>query len=127
MRLATRRLLKTVHGVIPALRLRLPSSDTSVPSKPKRQGSWKIPVGENLDWTTAFPKAVHAGFSKVLGRPVSEDNCRLSPLPVMMLKGRPEPNSIRGANVQLLKNLLAKPSPESLPVWYTPLKTKRWR
>src|SRR6266446_5732353 len=117
MRFATRRSLNTVQGLIPALRLRLPSSDTSVPSKPKIQGSWKIPVGENLDWTTGLCTiSVHAGVSKVLGRPVSEDNCRLSPLPVMILKGRPELNSMRGAKVQLLKSLLAKPSPESLPV-----------
>src|SRR5882672_4870893 len=126
MRLATRRSLNTVQGVIPALRRRLPSSEISVPSKPKMQGSWKIPVGENFDWTTAFPnRAVHAGVSNVFGLPVSEDNCRLSPLPVMILNGRPELNSTRGANVQSLKTLLTKPLPESLPVWYTPLNTKR--
>src|SRR6266404_6508232 len=117
MRLATRRSLKTVHGVTPALRPRLPSRDASVPLKSRMQGSWKIPVGEYFDLTGWFPIEVQAAFSKVLGRPVSEDNWRLSPLPVRMLNGRPEPNSIRGANVQLLKTLLAKPSPPSLPVW----------
>src|SRR5450759_3443692 len=117
MRLATRRSLKTVHGVMPALRPRLPSREASVPLKLRMQGSWKTPGGENFELTGLFPIAVHAGFSKVLGRPVSDDNCRLSPLLVMMLKGRPEPNSIRGANVQLLKSLLAKPLPLSLPVW----------
>src|SRR5713101_2798344 len=127
MRLATRRSLKTVHGVTPALRPRLPSREASVPLKLRMQGSWKIPVGENFEVVGLFPIAVHAGFSKVLGRPVSEDNWRLSPLPARMLNGRPELNSIRGATVQLLKSWLAKPSPPSLPVWETPLKTKRWR
>src|SRR5229473_2466176 len=114
MRLATRRSLKTVHGVTPALRPRLPSREASVPLKSRMQGSWKTPVGENFDWTGLFPIDVHAGFSKVLGRPVRDDNWRLSPLPVRMLNGRPEPNSIRGATVQLLKSLLARPSPPSL-------------
>src|SRR4029077_11747250 len=114
MRLATRRSLKTVHGVTPALRPKLPSRERSVPLKLRMQGAWKVPVGENFDWTGLFPIAVHAGFSKVLGRPVSEDNWRLSPLPVMMLNGRPEPNSIKGATVQLLKNFPAKLSPPSL-------------
>src|SRR5271163_1797602 len=109
--------LKTVHGETAALRPRLPSSEARVPLKLRMQGSWKTPVGEYFELTGLFPRAVHAGFTKVLGRPVSEDNCRLSPLPVMMLKGRPELSSIRGARVQLLKNLLAKPLPPSLPVW----------
>ena len=52
----------------------------------------------------------------MFGRAVKDDNCRLSWLPVMMLNGRPEANSIRGANVQLLKNLLPNPSPLNLPV-----------
>src|SRR5712692_7794341 len=123
MRLATRRSLNTVQGVIPALRLRLPSSEISVPSKLAPQGSCKVPVGEYLEGMGG----PQAGLTVVLGRPVSDDNCKLSPLPVMMLNGRPELNSTKGAKVQLLKSLLAKPSPESLPVWYTPLKTKRWR
>src|SRR6266704_1904856 len=70
MRLATRRSLKTVHGVTPALRPRLPSRDASVPLKSRMQGSWKIPVGEYFDLTGWFPIEVHAGFSKVFGRPV---------------------------------------------------------
>src|SRR5438270_2531942 len=113
MRLATRRSLKTVQGDMPALRRRLPSSEIRVPSKPATQGACKAPVGENLDFTTS----PHAGFRVVLGRPVSDDNCRLSPFPVMMLKGRPELNSTNGAKVQSLKNLLANPSPEILPLW----------
>jgi len=50
-----------------------------------------------------------AGFVVVFGRPVSDESCRLSPLPVMILKGRPEPNSINGANVQSLKNARVNP------------------
>src|SRR5882757_8418245 len=123
MRLATRRSLNTVQGVMPALRRRLPSSEIRVPSKLARHGSCKVPVGEYLEFTGS----AQPGLTVVLGRPVSEDNCRLSPLPVMTLNGLPELNSTSGANVQSLKNLLAKPAPESLPVWYTPLKTKRWR
>ena len=34
----------------------------------------------------------------------------------MMLKGRPEPNSISGAIVQLLKNFFAKLVPLSFPL-----------
>src|SRR5580692_2019558 len=123
MRLATRMSLKATHGESPALRPRLPSRESKVPSKAARQGSWKIPVGENLE-ATVGPQL---GLAMVLGRPVNADNCRLSSTPVTMLKGLPEANSIRGASVQLLKNLLVKPSPASLPLWYTPLKTKRCR
>src|ERR1700730_11747865 len=118
MRLATRRSLKTVHGVIPALRPRLPSRETSVPLKFRMQGSWKNPVREYFEATALLPQpSIGVPEGTTLGRPVREDNWRLSPLPVMMLNGRPEPNSIRRANVQLLKNLLAKLSPPSLPVW----------
>src|SRR5208282_3896442 len=97
--------LKTVHGATPALRPRLPSSEARPegpiwPLKLKMHGSWKTPVGEYFELTGVFPRAVHAGFTNVLGRPVSEDNCRLSSLPVMMLNGRPELSSIRGARVQ---------------------------
>src|SRR5271156_2399511 len=102
-RLAKRTSLKTTHGAMPALRPRFPSSDARVPLKLKTQGSWKPPVAEYFELTGRFPIAVHAGFTKVLGRPVREDNWRLSPLPVMMLNGRPELNSIRGASVQLLR------------------------
>ncbi len=55
------------------------------------------------------------------------ENWKLSGLPVMMLNGRPEATSRIGAKVQLLKKRLAKPEPESFPLWYTPLNTKRWR
>ncbi len=34
-----------------------------------------------------------------------------------MLNGRPELNSISGAIVQSLKNLLVKPDPLSFPLW----------
>jgi len=75
-------------------------------------------VGENLEGTVAYPQLfVGVPAATTLGRLVSEDNWRLSPPLVMMLKGRPELNSIWGANVQLLKSLLAKPLPLSLPVW----------
>src|SRR5258708_23490992 len=128
MRVATRRSLNTVHGERPALRRRLPSSCVSVGKVPVRtklmmQGACRVPVGEYLLLKTV----PQVGSTAVLGRPVSEDNCKVSPLPVMILNGRPEMNSTSGANVQSLKQLLAKPSPESFPVWYTPLNTNRWR
>ena len=47
----------------------------------------------------------------MLGRLVSDESCRLSPLPVMMLNGRPEEISTSGANVQSLSNFLPKPLP----------------
>src|ERR1035437_10451449 len=110
--LETRMSLKTVHGVMPALRPRLPSRDASVPLKSARQGSCKTPVGEYL----LLKEVPQAGLAVVLGRLVREDNWRLSPPAVMMLNGRPEPNSMRGAKVQLLKSLPAKPLLASLPV-----------
>src|SRR5258708_17323349 len=116
IRLAMRRSLNTVHGVRPALRPRLPSSDSSVPLKAAPQGSWNCPVGENFDDTGTFPEAVHAAFTVVFGLPVSDESCRLSPLPVMMLNGRPELNSISGADVQSLRKALAKPPPPTCPV-----------
>src|ERR1051325_2372946 len=100
----TRKSLNTVQGVVPALRPRLPSSDRSVPSKFATQDSWRTPVGEYFEFT---PEP-HAGLTNVFGRDVRDDNCRLSPLPVRMLNGRPEPNSISGANVQSLKTARAK-------------------
>src|SRR3977135_2126077 len=113
MRFETRRSLKTVQGEIPGLRPRLPSSESNVPLKSAAQTSCSIPVGEYLDFT-AVPQA---GLTKVLGRLVREDNCKLSPFPVMMLNGRPDPNSIRGAKGQSLRNFLAKPPPEIFSVW----------
>src|SRR5208283_3410815 len=111
-----------VHGVMPALRPRLPSSEAR-PERPiwpfhsAMHGSWRTPVGEYCDCTGVFPSAVQVAFTKVLGRPVRGENWRLSALPVRTLNGRPAPTSICGANVQLLKNLLAKPLPLSLPDW----------
>src|SRR5260370_20840171 len=90
--LATRISLKTVHGVMPALRPRVPSSETSVPLKLKMQGSCKTPVGEYL----LLKEVPQAGLAVVLGRLVREDNWRLSPPAVMMLNGRPEPKLTRG-------------------------------
>src|SRR5580658_2714174 len=113
MRLATRMSLKATHGVNPALRPRFPSKESKVPSKAARQGSWNIPVGENLEATVGPQR----GLAIVFGRPVSADNCKLSSTPVTMLNGLPEANSTRGASVQLLKNLLAKPSLASFPLW----------
>src|SRR6185437_12871014 len=112
----TRKSLKTVHGVVPALRPRFPSSDINEPSKFAMQGSWKTPVGEKEDETGMLPSAVQPGLTNVLGREVSDDNCRLSPFPVRILKGRPEPNSSRGANVQSLSNALENPPEPTLPV-----------
>ncbi len=69
------------------------------------QGSWNTPVGETFD-VTAVPQA---GLTKVLGRLVRDDNWKLSPVPVMILKGRPDANSTKGAKVQSLRNLVANP------------------
>ena len=52
---------------------------------------------------------------------------KLLSTPEMMLNGRPETTSKMGARVQLEKNFPTNPLPLSLPLWYTPLKTKRWR
>ena len=75
------------------------------------QGSWKTPVGEYFELT---PEP-HAGSTKVFGRDVKDDNCRLSPLPVRMLNGRPDPNSISGAIVQSLRNARTKPPESTFP------------
>src|SRR4029077_1644770 len=117
MRLATRKSLKTVQGVTPALRPRFPSSASRVgvapvAMKPIMHGSCRTPVGEYFDLYVG----PQAGLIVVFGRPVSEESWRLSPLPVMMLNGRPEETSSSGATVQLLKNLLTKPLPPSFPV-----------
>src|SRR3954471_4561885 len=120
---ATRTSSNTVHGVTPELRPRLPSKDSSVPLKLAMHGSWNTPVGENLD-ETGVP---HAGFTNVFGLPVSDDSCRLSPLPVRMLNGHPELKSMLGPRVQPLSSLPPKPSPPPLPAWNTPLKTNRCR
>src|SRR5579863_5891524 len=117
MRLETRRSSKTVQGWIPALRPRLPSSCCRVGvvpvglealgRNPKIQGSCSCPVGEYLD----LKDVPQAGSTVVFGRPVRDDSCRLSPLPVMMLKGRPEETSMMGAKVQSLRNFPLKPLP----------------
>src|SRR3954471_13240309 len=107
----TLRSLNTVQGVVPALRPRLPSRERSVPSKFAMQGSWKTPVGEYFEFTPG----PQAGLTNVFGREVRDDNCRLSPLPVRMLNGRPDPNSISGAKVQSLKNARANPLEPAFP------------
>jgi hypothetical protein len=56
--------------VTPALRPRLPSSESRLPLKPDVQGSWKTPVGDAFELTGLLPCAVHPAFTKVLGRPV---------------------------------------------------------
>src|SRR5882762_5292269 len=114
MRLATRRSSKTVHGLTPALRPRLPSRESNVPLKSAGQTSCSTRLGEYFEGTAGNERPQLA-FANVLGRPVREDNCKLSPLPVMMLNGLPEANSIRGAKVQSLKILPAKSLPR-LPV-----------
>src|SRR5437763_7808323 len=132
MRFETRISSNSVHGVTPVLRPRLPSSCSSVGVVPKglvalgrnprMHGSCNWPVGEYFVEYTG----PHAGFTAVLGRPVNDESCILSPLPVMMLNGRPEFTSTIGANVQSLISFLPNPPPRC-PVWYTALNTKRWR
>src|SRR5437763_1628491 len=122
IRFATRKSLNTVHGFTPALRARLPSSACNVAVEPgaakiAKQGSWKNPVGENFEATVGPHGLSGVPEGTTLGRPVLGENWKLSGLPVRMLNGRPEAISTIGATVQLLKNLLAKLSPESLPLW----------
>src|SRR6266496_361420 len=117
MRFETRRSLNTVHGVTPALRPRLPSSCRRVGGTPLSKnsathGACRTLVGENFD----FAMAPQAGLVVVFGLPVNDDSWRLSPLPVMMLNGRPELNSISGAKVQSLRKALANPLPLTCPV-----------
>src|SRR5215813_686973 len=115
-----RRSLNTVHGFRPAFRERLPSSASKVGVAPAmkgaRQTSCRNPVGENREGTgAAQPLLIFAGTT--LGRLVLGENWKLSALPVRMLNGRPEATARIGANVQLLKILLARLLPLSFPVW----------
>src|SRR5207247_2602616 len=120
MRRATRRSLKTVQGLRPPLRGKLPSRASKLGDPPAaktaKHGSWKDPVGENLDAMVGPQGVAGAPAGTTFGRPVLGENWKLSGLPVMMLNGRPEANSISGATVQLLNKRRAKPSPESFPV-----------
>jgi hypothetical protein len=79
--------------VHPALRPRLPSSCCSVGARSTmnccRQGSWNIRWANTSTPPACSQAAVQMGLTVVLGRPVSDDSCRLSSLPVMMLNGRP--------------------------------------
>src|SRR5438477_7386047 len=131
MRRATRRSLKTVQGLRPPLRGKLPSRASKVGVPPAantaKQGSWKKPVGENFEGTGAPHPTFGAPAGTTFGRPVLGENWKLSGLPVMMLNGRPEATSIIGAIVQSLKKRLANESPPNLPLWYTPLNTNRCR
>ena len=63
-----------------------------------------------------YTTAPQAGSTVVFGRLVSDESWRLSPLPVRMLKGRPEEISSNGAKVQSLSIFLAKPLPPTFPV-----------
>src|SRR5882724_841921 len=93
----------------------------------RKQAGCKKPVGENREAAAASPqlfKGVPAGTMR--GRSVGVEKSKLRSSPVMMLNGLPDTASIMGATVQLLNNLPAKLSP-TRPLWYTPLKTKRWR
>src|SRR5437660_1269992 len=102
----SRRSLKTVQGLRPPLRGKLPARASKVGVPPAantaKQGSWKKPVGENFEGTGAPHPTFGAPAGTTFGRPVLGENWKLSGLPVMMLNGRPEANSISGATVQLL-------------------------
>jgi len=74
-------------------------------------------VGEKLDATVGPQGVAAVPAGTTLGRLVLGENWKLSGLPVMILNGRPEATSRMGAKVQLLKKWLAKPEPESFPVW----------
>src|SRR5579864_5347035 len=126
-----RRSLKTTQGFTPPLRPKVPSSDCRVGVPPAancaKQGSWKKPVGENLDGTAGPQPRSGAPADTMLGRPVSGENWKLSGLPVRMLNGLPEAISMIGATVQSLNKRLTKLFPPNLPLWYTPLNTNRCR
>src|SRR5579864_60882 len=116
-----RRSLNTTQGFTPAFRPKLPSSARSVgvppAAKSPKHGSWKKPVGENLDATAGSPQALGGvPAATTFGRPVSGENWKLSGLPVRMLNGRPDATSIIGAIVQSLKRRLANESPPNLPL-----------
>ena len=72
--------------------------------------------GRNFEATVGPHGVAGVPAGTTLGRLVLGENWKLSGLPVMMLKGRPEATSRIGAKVQLLKKLLAKPAPESFPL-----------
>src|SRR5438270_9633739 len=83
MRRETRRSLKTVQGFTAPLRGKLPSRASSpgtpVATNEAKHGSWKKPVGENLEATASPPQAdtgVPAGT--MFGRPVLGENWKLS-------------------------------------------------
>src|SRR5579863_6891129 len=120
-----RRSLNTVHGCTPALRARLPSSESSVVLEVAvKHGSCSNPVGEYFDATTG-PQAGFPAPVATFGRAAVGANWKFVLSPVVIRNGRPDPASTIGATVQLRKNFLAKPSPGSAPDWYTPLNTKR--
>src|SRR5512135_164238 len=123
--------VKIVIGRIPALRPRLPSREpVKTPSSglaSTKQGIWNAPVGEALEATVGKPQALVGVFgATAFGRSVEVLKLKFWSVPVTMLNGRPELNSMIGASVQSLKNLPQKVVP-TVPLWYMPLKTKRWR
>src|SRR5271154_3818441 len=115
MRRARRTSLNTVQGCTPALRARSPSSESRVVFEVGvKQGSWNNPVGEYLDATTG-PQAGLPAPVTTFGRAELGANWKFVLSPVMIRNGRPDATSTMGANVQLLKNFLAKPSPLNFP------------
>src|SRR5215467_5947343 len=102
-----RRSLNSTHGLMPALRPRVPSNDCNVgvppAAKTAKHGSWKKPVGENREGTAGPQPTLGAFPDTIFGRPVSGENWKLSGLPVRILNGLPEATSMMGASVQLLR------------------------
>src|SRR5690348_12842595 len=131
MLFATRMSVNTVMGRVLALRARLPSSEpVKTPSsgfESIKHGIWKAPVGDAFDGTVGKPQAlVGVPTATAFGRSVEVLKLKFWSVAVTMLKGRPELNSTIGATVTSLNILPQNPLP-ALPLWYTPLKTKRWR
>src|SRR5580693_5073404 len=116
MRRANRKSLNSVQGCTPALRARSPSSESSVVFEVAvKHASWNTPVGEYLEGTSGpHPFPAEAPVTTV-GRAEVGANWKFVLSPVMIRNGRPDATDTIDATVQLLKNLLAKLSPPSLP------------
>ena len=82
-----------------------------------KHGIWKAPVGDALDATVAKPQAfVGVLGATAFGRSVDVLKLKFWSVPVTILNGRPELNSMIGETVQSLSTLPQNPGP-TLPLW----------